>query len=268
MYITGIKTNNKITTKCSIWFTMLLILFYCNAQAQNVSKQNNDEYDADILTRIATAEFEKENTTEKGKKTHTNENLRYLNEISFDVGVHTPFNNNYLNSLDGTLYTLQAAHFFSSNKHWGIRTGLSYTDGFSGSNYQITMPLLISYRTNIVPPTYYTEGTSLGEFLTNFIINLIPKRFEFSVGPNIGYIQPDKHTDMYKYVLTRRFALSVDASARMTFKIWRFGIVFTPTASYLATRNFKYYNDITATSKIKSQPSFFFKGTIGLSFRF
>lgn len=247
----------------SLQLLLLLVIFI----VQFGRAQDKENYDPDFLSKQSQSEIQKQSQDSLqpriGKRNIGAKFLRFQKEVTMDIGLYIPFQNPY--NIEASVYSLQGAYFFSNYERFGIRSGISYYKGFEGSEYYIGIPLFASYRIEL-NSSIYPVGYSFGEIFRNFLINIIPKNIEFGVGPNLGYIQPDNYRQPMSYFIDKRFALSIDANMRMTFRIWRLGLALNPTISYLTTKNFKLI--YPENKKLLSQPSFFFKGTVGLSFLF
>jgi hypothetical protein len=173
--------------------------------------------------------------------------------------------------------SLHGSHFF--NDKLGFRSGISFISEMDGSSMYLKIPLLFSFRTGAVSfsENNDVEFESFQEILIDFLLNALPKRFEFNIGPSLGYMQP--RTDSTRISLdggewmlaetieTRhRFASTLDANMRMTYQIWRIGLNINVGISYLWTKNSRRHTYYPINSQ--SQPSWFANLGIGASFRF
>lgn len=205
----------------------------------------------------------------------TNEESFYR-DLSFNYGIYPALiSDPNQSNLVGTMVSAQGAYFFYNNT--GIRTGLTFITDMEGTDAFISIPIMFAYRTKTNRDFYLSSNIdSFGDLIFQLILGLIPKQAEYLVGMNIGYIDPDNNIGLSGYndgtyfeegyKVNQRFTSSVDAGLRLTYRIYRFGIVLSPSVSYLFTNNFEYYSELDNNSNFN--PDWFMNLTFGLSYRF
>lgn len=216
-----------------------------------------------------------EEFNQKVKAVEVNDNWRYFHDIAIENGLYIPTNEKTMSS--GSIMSLHGSYFFTDK--FGFRSGLSLISGMDGSDKYLKIPLLFSFRTEAVSFAGGNdiEFESFREALINFLINVVPKRFEFNAGFSLGYMTPKADSthifnDGGKLMLaktfeaSRRFASSLDANMRMSYQIWRIGLNINIGINYLWTKNYNHHDYYPINSQ--SQPSLFANLGIGASFRF
>jgi hypothetical protein len=200
----------------------------------------------------------------------------FSHDISINYGLFPALiSENYQSELSGTTISLDYACFFYNKM--GIRTGLTSITNFEGTKGFYKVPIAFSYRTKAQRDYFISsDADSFGELIFDIILGLMPKHAEYIIGINLGYIEPDNNLGMVSYngapfynegYLTQyRFFASADAGLRLTYRIYRFGIVFSPLVSYVLTNNFEFYSEQSSTNGFS--PNWFMNMTIGLSYRF
>ncbi|HAN20049.1 MAG: hypothetical protein A2X13_07205 [Bacteroidetes bacterium GWC2_33_15] len=200
----------------------------------------------------------------------------YNRDLSLNYGIYPALISDANQSnLAGTMVSAQGAYFFYNNT--GIRTGLTFITDMEGTDAFITIPIMFAYRTKTNRDFYLGSNIdSFGDLIFQLILGLIPKQAEYHVGMNIGYIDPDNNIGLSGYndgtyfeegyKVNQRFTSSVDAGLRLTYRIYRFGIVLSPSVSYMFTNNFEYYSELDNNSSFN--PNWFMNLTLGLSYRF
>ena len=208
-----------------------------------------------------------------------NDNRKYFSDIGFEYGLFstggTP------PPLSGNIWSLTGSYFY--NDKFGFRSGISHISDLKGSNYYLKIPVLFSFRTKTEQGGFIEFGAneSFAAFLFRCFLMILPKRFEFNIGPSLGYISPNDHC---KYIwhdgnlvpaeynnVSMRFASSLDANARLSFQFWRVCVNGNLGVSYLFTRNYQHHTYryyLSYISEENSRPSWFANLTIGASFRF
>lgn len=177
--------------------------------------------------------------------------------------------------LFGNLISAEYAYFF--HNRIGFRTGLSSITNLEGTNGFYSVPLMFAYRSK-VQRDFFIGGNinSFGDLIFQLILGLIPKHAEYNIGLNMGYINPDNNLGLVSYnggpyfkegfLTQNRFYTSADAGLRLTYRIYRFGIVLSPSVSYVLTNNFEFYSEQGSSNGYS--PDWFLRMTIGLSYRF
>lgn len=174
----------------------------------------------------------------------TDDNRKYY----YDLGISY---STLIFSGEGSMINLQGAYYLSPNL--GLRTGLSYSSNITDDcNWMVKVPILFSFRTSTIDGGYFdlnndSEDQTIGAIIINVLVNILPKRFELNIGPAIGYINPYKElgniekSNSESNLINTKMMFSLDANAKMTFPIKRFGIDLSFGVSYLATNNIKHY---------------------------
>lgn len=177
--------------------------------------------------------------------------------------------------LFGNLISAEYAYFF--HNRIGFRTGLSSITNLEGTNGFYSVPLMFAYRSK-VQRDFFIGGdiNSFGDLIFQLILGLIPKHAEYNIGLNMGYINPDNNLGLVSYnegpyfkegfLTQNRFYTSADAGLRLTYRIYRFGVVLSPSVSYVLTNNFEFYSEQGSNNGYS--PDWFLRMTIGLSYRF
>jgi len=196
--------------------------------------------------------------------------------VSINYGIFPSVTSDELKpELFGNVVSADFAYFFYNRI--GFRTGFSVIKDLEGTDGFYSVPLLFAYRTK-VHREFYIGGDidSFGDLIFKIILGLIPKHAEYNIGFNLGYINPDNNLGLVSYndgpyykegfLTQNRFFTSADAGLRLTYRIYRFGIVLSPSASYVLTNNFEFYSEQGSNNGYS--PDWFLKMTIGLSYRF
>lgn len=203
-------------------------------------------------------------------------NDHFSYDISINYGLFPALIGDYDQpNLVGNIVSADYAYFF--HNRMGFRTGLASVFDLEGTQGFYSVPILFSYRSK-VQKEFYIGGNvdSFGDLLFQIILALLPKHTEYNIGINIGYINPENYNDLMididglyyteGYRAMSSMLVSADAGLRLTYRIYRFGIVLSPSVSYLITDNFKYYSEYGQDKKFS--PDWFMKLTFGLSYRF
>jgi hypothetical protein len=123
------------------------------------------------------------------------------------------------------------------------------------------------------------EDYSFFESLAHLVLSLVPTRFEINAGTSFGGISP-YHSKGYSGLpngnsihtqttdISRRFASTLDANARIGFQFWRICVNGNFGVSYLLTQNINYYDIHPNLGEEKSNPSWLGNMGVGASFRF
>jgi len=209
------------------------------------------------------------------KAQETTEEL-FFHDLSFNYGIHPAvISDNNQPNLVGSMFSAQGAFFFYNNM--GVRTGLTYITNMEGTDSYTSIPLMFAYRTKTNRDFYLGSNIdSFGDLLFQIILGLIPKQAEYNVGISLGYIEPNNNLSLVDYgdgyffeegyQVNQRFTSSVDAGLRLTYRIYRFGVVLSPSVSYVFTDNFEYYSELGLNSGYT--PNWFMNLTFGISYRF
>ena len=111
------------------------------------------------------------------------ENL-FFKEISFDYGIFNSMNSSEHENLTGNRISIQTAHFFLNN--FGFRTGITSFSKLEGSEKFYTVPLYLSYRTEIEKGINHFTVNSLSDLFYKVLLGIVPKQAEINFGTNIG----------------------------------------------------------------------------------
>ena len=200
----------------------------------------------------------------------------FFRDLSFNYGIHPALISDYNQpNLVGSMYSVQGAFFFYNNI--GVRTGFTFITNMEGTDGSVNIPIMFAYRTKTNRDFYMGSNIdSFSDLLFQIILGLIPKQAEYNVGINLGYIEPNNNLSLVDYgdgyffeegyQVQNRFATSIDAGLRLTYRIYRFGVVLSPSVSYVFTNNFEYYSELGLNSGFT--PNWFMNLTFGISYRF
>jgi hypothetical protein len=178
------------------------------------------------------------------------DNKWYFQDISFEAGSYIPTTIGDLST--GFITNLSSGYYFN---HWfGVRSGVSVITDLDDYSSYMKIPCLITFRTPTVRLETLEVGT-LRDGLVNLFLLFLPTRFEFNIGPSLGYVRNAQH----------RFASSIDANLRMGFQFWRIVIHGNMGVNYLWTKNFVDRDIIRGK---RSRPAWYANLSVGASFRF
>jgi hypothetical protein len=197
-------------------------------------------------------------------------------DISLNYGIFPSLTSDENNpELFGNIISAEYAYFF--HNRIGFRTGFSSITNLEGTDGFYSVPLMFAFRSK-VQRDFFIGGdiNSFGDLIFQLILGLIPKHAEYNIGINLGYINPDNNLGLVSYnggpffkegfLTQNRFYSSADAGLRLTYRIYRFGIVLSPSLSYVLTNNFEFYSEQGSNNGYS--PDWFINMTIGLSYRF
>lgn len=198
-----------------------------------------------------------------------------FHDLSIDYGIFASLNSEAYENLAGNRLNIQSTYYLFNDM--GIRTGISFINNLEGCNKFYSIPLQFVYRTPVYKSSeIYIDAESITDFVFQLIIGLMPKQFEFNVGANIGYIDPNNNLSLVSidngpwfeegFSTEKRFVSTIDIGFRGKYKIRRFGILLSPTMNYLLTKNFKYNSEMNLDREYK--PQLFISFTFGLSYEF
>jgi hypothetical protein len=175
------------------------------------------------------------------------DNKLYYQDIVAEYGLYTG-----AGSLsEGFVTSLYSGYFLT---HWfGVRPGVSVIMDLDDNSPYLKIPCLFAVRSPMARWTI-AEVETFREFLLNLFLYIIPMRYEFNIGPSLGYVWNNQ----------RHFASSIDMNLRMGFQIWRIGIHWNMGFNYLWTKNFIDINRI----KQSDRQAWYANLSIGASFRF
>ena len=158
----------------------------------------------------------------------------------------------------------------------GIRTGLSYSNNYEASDYNIEIPVYYSFKTKKQVGKTSEEEDSYNGLISDIIRTFVPRRAEFNVGPAFGFIKRYSNyqkvmpsSNQYfsnEYVADRSLIISLDAMMRPTYVVGRVNIVLGIGISYLITRNYIYSSSNLNYRGLR--PWLQLKGDVGISFSF
>lgn len=167
-----------------------------------------------------------------------------LNELSVTAGASIPSG---YSSFHFTTFSLQYAHTGLSG--WGCRGGVTWLGDRNRIDRYFAIPLRASYLlgherggAKAGVTAGFEGGCRNDSFfsLADFLVALIPKRWEFNAGFTPGYIFRRQGRDRLSDdpIADRRFACTFDLGTRATIPVRRFGIVLGFTYSAYLTDNF------------------------------
>jgi hypothetical protein len=184
------------------------------------------------------------------EKPYIDDNKLYYQDIVAEYGLYTAIAANSSLS-DGFVTSLYSGYFLT---HWfGVRPGVSVIMDLTDNSPYLKIPCLFAVRSPIVRTTI-AEADTFREHLFNLFLHILPMRYEFNIGPSLGYVWNNR----------RRFASSIDMNLRMEFQIWRIGIHGNMGVNCLWTKNFI---DRDRMAKNVRQ-AWYANFSIGASFRF
>ena len=199
-----------------------------------------------------------------------NDNYRFFYDIGIERGLMIPIDG--ISLTEGTTFSITGSWFYQPS--FGFRSGLTLINGF-GANSSYShwrVPILFAFRTRTFTndfgdwrshPDYWSLSfcERLWRGTTNFFLSLLPTRFEINAGTSLGAFSP---TDTGVSDISRRFASTLDANARLSFQFWRICVNGNFGISYLLTRNVysvNWHNEAT-------RPAWFGNVGFGATFRF
>ena len=200
---------------------------------------------------------------------------RLYEDMEFSAGVMIPVKGN---QGDFAMYQLTYGHYYYSGL--GFRIGAQYIPELCGSECIMGVPIAFAYRTSLsgykdalLDGMENMVGTAVFHprditddprgLLTSFLAGLV-NRWEFYAGLTPDYIFGEKD-----WPEARRFGLTADFGIRMSWRIWRFCLNFTPAFHYRVTNNHGIYTSSGYGSSSVFEPSrgfVSFRG--GLSYMF
>jgi hypothetical protein len=216
---------------------------------------------------------EYEDPNRKSTATAPNKDHYFSYDAALERGIFSPLDNGGLSG--GSVTTLQGSCFL--NNRFGLRSGVSCISELGGSDKYWKLPFLFAFRTGSDTSNAYdrTEDDTFREYLFNWLLHVLPKRFEFNTGLSFGYITPEgagynpKETALPPLEtsdIRRRFAFSSEANIRMTVPIGRFGLYVNLGVSYLWTKN--YIHTVYKPYPDEFRSAWFANLAIGASFQF
>lgn len=200
---------------------------------------------------------------------------KFFHDISVDYGIFASLNSDQHENLAGNKLNLQTSYFFINDL--GIRSGITFVSNMEGCNKFYSVPVQLVYRTPVYKShEIYIHAENLTDFIFKLIVSLMPKQYEFNIGTNLGYIEPNNQISIVSindgpsfekgYGVEQRFVSTIDVGFKGKYKIRRFGITLSPTVNYLLTKNFKYNSELFPDKGYT--PQFFLSFTFGLAYEF
>ena len=199
------------------------------------------------------------------------DNQKYFYDIAVDAGLYIPMDEAVGS---GSITGISGAYYF--NNKWGARSGLSLISGMEGSDRYWKVPMLLSFRTKMLPFDWNTDDFSLEEYLFGLLLSLFPSYLEFNTGPSFGYMTANPGLTLHykngQEIISEtsniksQFAASWDANIRLSYQIWRIGITGRFGVNYLFTKNYQCYSFSPIYETY--EPKLFGNLSIGASFRF
>lgn len=201
----------------------------------------------------------------------------YFRDISFDFGIYPSLTSSHTNpDLFGQILSIKTSHY--PTKHIGYRFGVTKVNDLDGSSSLYSVPLYLSLRTRTVRGLSISQNTeNFGDLMFQLFMCIFPQNVEYNMGINLGIVTPDNGQGYilwddqefkYDFKINNRFYATADAGFRLNYKIWRLGLVFSPTVSYLLTKNWEFKSEVPHDESNGYKPTWFLRGTIGLSFVF
>lgn len=201
----------------------------------------------------------------------------YFRDISLDFGIYPSLSGSRtVPILSGQILSLKTSHYFS--KRFGYRLGITSVSDMEGASSLYSVPIYLTIRSTTHRNLAISSHTkNFSNLLLQLFMSIFPRNVEVNLGPNLGVATPDGgqgyiirngHEYLYQFEIDNRFYATADASLRLNYKIWRFGIVLSPTVSYLLTDNWAFRSELPNDENNGFKPRWFLKGTIGLSFAF
>lgn len=183
---------------------------------------------------------------------------RLYKDIEFSAGVMIPVKGN-LGSF--AMYQLTYGHYY--NNGLGFKVGAQYIPEMCDNENIIGVPIAFAYRSqlsgykdallngmeNMVGTAVFNPQDITDDprgLLTSFISGLV-SRSEFFVGVTPDFIMGEKD-----WPQAHRFGLTADLGLRLSWRIWRFCLNFTPAFHYRVTNN----HGICTSTGFNSSPSF------------
>ena len=195
-------------------------------------------------------------------------------ELSLSVGMLTSMQRGVNGYYTGTDLALQMdyRHFWRSGL--GVSSGIVFSPDYQGFENTFGIPVSLVWRTGeprgrgrldrglnaagstirdrSINYSYGNKSTSvLGAGLASFFMNIF-SRAEFFAGLTPGWIPGDE--DIYRsnykdgsweesgMQKPHSFALTADAGAALTYRIWRFNLRLTPAVHYSLINNYRDYS--------------------------
>ena len=201
----------------------------------------------------------------------------YFRDISFDFGIYPSLTSSYTSpELFGQILSIKTSHY--PTKHLGYRLGITKVNHLDGSSSLYSIPLYLSMRTRTRRSLMVSQSTdSFGDLLFQLFMSIFPRNVEYNMGINLGMVTPDSGQGYtlwdgqwfkYDFNVNHNFYATADAGFRLNYKIWRFGLVLSPTVSYLLTKNWEFMSELPNDVSNGYKPTWFLRGTIGLAFAF
>lgn len=183
---------------------------------------------------------------------------RLYEDIEFSAGVMIPVKGK---QGDFAMYQLTYGHYFYNGL--GFKVGAQYIPELCGSECIMGVPIAFAYRSqlsgykdallngmeNMVGTAVFNPQDITDDprgLLTSFLSGLV-SRTEFFVG-----VTPDCIMGEKDWPQARRFGLTADLGLRLSWRVWRFCLNFTPTFHYRVTNN----HGICTSSGWNSSPDF------------
>lgn len=198
---------------------------------------------------------------------------RLYDDMEFSSGVMIPVKGK---QGDFAMFQLTYGHYYYSGL--GFKVGAQYVPELCGSKAIMGVPIAFAYRTqlsgykdalldgmeNMVGTAVFHPQDVTDDprgLLTSFLSGLV-SRWEFYAGVTPDFIFGEK-----EWSDAHRFGLTADLGMRMSWRIWRFCINFTPAFHYRVTNNHGIYTSSGYGSSSVFEPARgFFSFTGGLSF--
>lgn len=201
----------------------------------------------------------------------------YFRDISLDFGIYPSLSGSHTAPiLSGQILSLKTSYYFS--KRFGYRLGITSVSDMEGASSLYSAPIYLTIRSTTQRDLSISSHThSFSDLLLQLFMSIFPKNVELNLGTNLGVATPDNgmgyifwngNEYLYQFEIDNRFYATADASLRLNYKIWRFGIVLSPTVSYLLTENWAFRSELPNDENNGFKPTWFLMGTIGLSFAF
>ncbi len=201
----------------------------------------------------------------------------YFRDISLDFGIYPSLSGSRTAPiLSGQILSVKTSHYFS--KRFGYRLGITKVNDMEGISSLYSVPVYLTIRSTTHRDLSISSQThSFSDLLLQLFMSIFPKNVELNLGTNLGvatsdngmgYIIRNGQEYLYQFEIDNRFYATADAGLRLNYRIWRFAIVLSPTVSYLLTDNWAFRSELPYDDNNGFKPTWFLRGTIGLSFAF
>lgn len=132
-------------------------------------------------------------------------------------------------------YTSLSGAFFS-NKHYGLRTGMTYSRGMDNFKVSYFIPISFAYRVNLKQSFPRVD-------IVNRLMKWLSGSVEFDIGTMLGYLRSDNTTQVDdNFRLDKRMLFCANMAVRPSIQISRFTLGFSIGFGYIPTKNYIYHS--------------------------